>query len=102
MIKNKKEVRWFLLLLFSSWKKEHVGLFPVSFARNAELLAALCAARGQHLATVLGGHSFTETVLVLSLSVVGFKCSFHRYICFLFVFFLIRGAKLGTFFKFSK
>ena len=38
---------------------------------------ALGATAGKHLTALGGGHSFTETVLVNSLSVRGLECTFH-------------------------
>ena len=60
-------------------------LLSVVFVRNCQLCATLCATCCQYATAVLCGHSLTETVLVLSLSVRGLECSFHRLI-FLYVF----------------
>ena len=57
----------------------------VVFVRNCQLCAAFCTTCCQYATAVLCGHSLTETVLVLSLSVRGLECSFHRLI-FLYVF----------------
>ncbi len=48
-----------------------------------QLLATLGTARGQYSATVGGGHSLTEAMLVVPSAVVGLECSFHRFISFL-------------------
>ena len=54
----------------------------VVFVRNCQLCAAFCTTCCQYATAVLCGHSLTETVLVLSLSVRGLECSFHRYMLF--------------------
>ena len=54
--------------------------------RNGQLLASLCATRCQYATAIGCGHSFTETVLVLTATVVGLKCSFHILIFFLLLF----------------
>lgn len=67
----------------------------------------------KHLAAVGGGHSFTESVLVHSLTIGGLISSFHsamllsflllRDVChFFFVTAVIRGAKLAFFLEFTK
>ena len=60
-------------------------LLSVVFIRNCQLCATLCATCCQYATAVLCGHSLTETMLVLSLSVRGLECSFHCLI-FLYVF----------------
>ena len=55
------------------------------------------AAHCEHSATVLGGHALTETVLVIALSVVGLKCSFHFCMSFS-VIYLICGCEVKHFF----
>ena len=69
---------------------------------DGQLLAAFGAAGCQYAATVSGGHSFTETVLVSSLSVRGLECSFHRCIFFMLLFFQFRAAKVGSFCEITK
>ena len=61
------------------------GLFAVVLVRYGQLLAALCTAGCQYTATVGGGHSLTETMLVVPSAVVGLECSFHCYVVFTFV-----------------
>lgn len=48
--------------------------------RYGQFLATLCAARSQYAAAVLRGHSLSETVLVITATVVGLKCSFHIFV----------------------
>ena len=69
---------------------------------DGQLFAAFGAAGCQYAATVSGGHSFTETVLVSSLSVRGLECSFHRCIFFMLLFFQFRAAKVGSFCEITK
>ena len=59
-------------------------LLTVVFVRNCQFCTSLCATSCQYAAAILCSHSLTETVLVLSLSVRGLECSFHRLI-FLYV-----------------
>ena len=78
----------------------------VVFVRNCQLCAAFCTTCCQYATAVLCGHSLTETVLVLSLSVRGLECSFHRLI-FLYVFspkstLRFQLAKLLLFFRMAK
>ncbi len=54
--------------------------------RNGQLLAALGATRCQYAAAIGSGHSLTETVLVVTATVVGLKCSFHIFMFFLLLF----------------
>ena len=44
---------------------------------SADALAALRAAAGQHLATILGGHTRTEAVAPLALEVAGLESPFR-------------------------
>ncbi len=81
-------------------------LLSVVFVRNCQLCTSLCATSCQYAAAILCSHSLTETVLVLSLSVRGLECSFHRLI-FLYVlvkkvFYAIQRAKLLLFFRMAK
>ena len=81
-------------------------LLSVVFVRNGQLCTSLCATSCQYATAILCSHSLTETVLVLSLSVRGLECSFHRLI-FLYVFSLLRSfaiqlAKLLFFFRTAK
>ncbi len=54
--------------------------------RNSEAVTTLCTATSKHLAAVSGFHSFTETMLINSLSVRRLVCSFHRFIFLLVIF----------------
>ena len=55
------------------------------FVRHGELLATLCTTGSQYAATISRLHALTETMLVVSLSVVRLECSFHcSYAVFLF------------------
>jgi hypothetical protein len=53
--------------------------------RNGQLLATFSTTRSQNATTICSGHSLTETVLVVTATVVGLKCSFHILFCLLFV-----------------
>jgi len=44
---------------------------------HSERATAFGATAGKHFAAILGGHSFTETVLVHTAAVGGLKSSFH-------------------------
>lgn len=66
---------------FRCAEKRRSVLATVVLVGHGQLLSALRTTRGQHSATVGRRHSFTETVLVLSLSVRGLIRSFH---CFMF------------------
>ena len=49
----------------------------MNFVRHGQLLATLSATRCQYATAVGCLHTLTETMLVISLSVVGLECSFH-------------------------
>lgn len=51
--------------------------------QNGEFLATFSATSGEYATTVSGQHALTETMLVVSLSVVGLECSFHCDMLFL-------------------
>jgi hypothetical protein len=53
--------------------------------RNGQLLATFSTTRSQNATAISCGHSLTETVLVVTATVVGLKCSFHILFCLLFV-----------------
>ena len=73
------------------------------FVGNGELLAALSATRSQYTAAISSCHSLTETVLVVTATVVGLKCSFHIFLLLnYYVRIMIRGAKLSLFFHLHK
>lgn len=78
------------------------SLHAVVLVRNGELLSSLGAACCQHSAAIGCSHSFTESVLVLSLSVRGLECSFHLFIFFTLLFAENQGAKIDTFCKTTK
>ena len=59
-------------------------LLAVTLVGNGELLTTLRTTGSQHAAAISGGHTFTETVLVLSSAIVGLKCTFHNAIFLLF------------------
>ena len=59
-------------------------LLAVYFIRYGELLAAFGTTRSQNATAVCSGHTLTETMLVVSLAIVGLERSFHflyRYYC---------------------
>ena len=58
-------------------------LLAVVLVRNGQLCTSLSATSCQYATAILCSHSLTETVLVLSLSVRGLECSFHRLIFFI-------------------
>ena len=66
--------------------------------RNGQLLATLGATSCQYATTVGGGHSLTETVLVVTATVVGLECSFHFYFAFLLLIHTNSGCKGMTIF----
>ena len=53
--------------------------------RNGQLLATFSTTRSQNATAISCGHSLTESVLVVTATVVGLKCSFHILFCLLFV-----------------
>ena len=82
-------------------------LLAVVLVWNGQLSTSLCATGCQYATAILCSHSLTETVLVLSLSVRGLECSFHRliyFILFIFAFWLFafQLAKLLFFFILAK
>ena len=72
-------------LLWHSVPLRTLGVFERRFVRYGQLLAAFGTACGQHLPTVGGSHSLTETVLVDSLPARGLECSFHCHSSILFI-----------------
>ena len=69
----------------------------MNFVGNGQLLATLCAACSQYAATVSRLHALTETMLVVSLSVVRLECSFHfRYAVFLLIYISFVARKVST------
>ena len=77
VIKNGKEVKSPLLLFYFMANR---SLFAMCLVRYGQFLATLCAARSQYAATILRGHSRSETVLIVAATVVGLKCSFHIFV----------------------
>ena len=78
----------------------------VVLVRYCQFCTSFCTTSCQYAAAVLCGHSLTETVFVLSLSVRGLECSFHLLI-FLYVsvkkvLYAIQLAKLLFFFRLAK
>ena len=65
------------------------------FVRYSELLAALSATRSQNTTTVCSRHTLAETMLVVSLAIVGLERSFHfsniYIISYLFIAIMLRG-----------
>ena len=57
-------------------------LLLVSVVGNGQLMTTLCPAAGKELATILGGHFATESVLVKTTALGGLKRSFHRSLSF--------------------
>ena len=55
----------------------NVLFLSVYFVWNCQFLTALCAASRQHATSVSREHTLTETMLVVSFSVVRLKSSFH-------------------------
>ena len=84
-------------------KQRGLCLHAIVFVGYGQFLTTFGTTGCQYAATVGGSHSFTETVLVSSLSVRGLECSFHCCIFFMLLFSpWIRGAKVGSFFKITK
>ena len=64
-------------------------LLAMNFVRHGQLFATLSATRCQYATAVGCLHTLTETMLVISLSVVGLECSFHFcYAVFLFLIYI--------------
>ena len=61
----------------------------VYFVRNRELLTAFGTTRSQNATTVGSRHALTETMLVVSLAIVGLERSFHC--CFISILLLFVG-----------
>lgn len=77
-------------------------LLAVDFVGYRQFLAAFCPAGGQYAATIGGLHAFTETMLVVSLSVVRLECSFHCCYAVLFCCYRTLGCKNSKFFRMSQ
>ena len=56
----------------------YAGLFlAVNLVGHGQLLATLGTTSSEHAATIGGLHALTETMLIITLAVVGLECSFH-------------------------
>ena len=76
-------------------------LLTVNFVRYSELLAALSATRSQNTTTVCSRHTLAETMLVVSLAIVGLERSFHRYLSYnLFFVYYNDGQRYEIFFAY--
>ena len=67
-------------LIYEKGRKRFVGnfyLLPCTSVRHSQFFAALSATRSQYATTISRLHTLTETMLVVSFSVVGLECSFH-------------------------
>ena len=62
----------------------------VHFVGDGQFLTTFSAAGSQDATAISGLHTLTETVLVVSLSVVRLKCSFHCCYAVLFLFVELR------------
>lgn len=60
-------------------------VLAVNLVGHGKLFTAFGATGCQHAATVGRSHAMAETMFVVSLAVVGLKCSFHLIMWFLFV-----------------
>jgi hypothetical protein len=75
------------------------ALLSVTFVRNGKLLASLCAACCQYTAAIGSQHALTETVLIVSFTVVRLKCPFHLYPISLLLFSdFVTSCKITNFF----
>lgn len=62
-------------------------VLAMNFVRYGQLLATFGATSSQYATTISSLHALTETMLVVSFSVVGLECSFH--FCYAVFFVLI-------------
>ena len=58
----------------------------MNFVRNGQLLATFCTTSCQYATAISSLHTLTETMLVVSLTIVGLECSFRFLLCYFFVF----------------
>ena len=65
----------------------------VYFVRNRELLTAFGTTRSQNATTVSSRHALTETMLVVSLAIVGLERSFH---CCIYRYYYVALEKILT------
>lgn len=49
----------------------------MNFVRNGQLFATFCTTSCQYATAIGSKHTLTETMLVVSLTIVGLECSFH-------------------------
>ena len=70
----------------------------MNFVRNGQLLATFCTTSCQYATAISSLHTLTETMLVVSLTIVGLECSFHFLLCYFFVFWYTyhRAGKVST------
>ena len=79
------------------------ALFILIRIGNSQSRSAFRTTCGEYSSAILRSHTTTKTVLILSLSVRGLKCSFtHCFIYFLFFPFQIWAAKLHIKFGLTK
>ena len=71
-----------MCVAYESWQL----FLAVYFVRNRELLTAFGTTRSQNATTVSSRHALTETMLVVSLAIVGLERSFHC--CFISILLL--------------
>ena len=91
IVLNRRRKRRFCFRKFSWLFSAH------AFVRNGEFFSPFCTTSGQHSATISGGHSFSETMLVFASSVRRLECSFHLILAFVSLKFW--GCKNTTFFE---
>ena len=58
-------------------------VLAVHFVRNSQFLTTLCATCSEHAASVGSQHTFAEAMLVISLTIVRLKSTFHFLIIFI-------------------
>lgn len=71
----------------------------MNFVRNGQLLATFCTTSCQYATAISSLHTLTETMLVVSLTIVGLECSFHFFCYAIFLFFWYtyhRAGKVST------
>ncbi len=74
------------------------GLLAGDAAAYSKTQTPLGTTAGNHFAAIGGRHSFTEAMLIYSLSVRRLKCSFHCRMLIFVCIFTIRSANLLFFF----
>lgn len=58
-------------------------VLAVHFVRNSQFLTTFCATCSEHAASVGSLHTFAEAMLVISLTIVRLKSTFHFLIIFI-------------------